>query len=452
MGDTMMKKHACLMFAVMAATALLAMPAARAQVFTDDFEDADLSGWTEDTAGNWANSSSTPITGTRSLKHNLSGVVGTNYIYASPVYGVSTAATTWRLNMKNGNWDPSTGNRFWFMLMGDDPNPRSANADGYAVGVFNAISLFDSVALVRVTGGTATFVNVVASSLDWGSAQTVGIEVTRDTAGLWELKLDSNGGFDGLVSYGTATDTTYTNTAYMGATFEFTSTRAGQFWVDDVSISQGAAVITTNVLFVGSAASVSEASTSYTITVYKTQASGNVSGQVVLSGTATNGVADDYTIDTTNFVMNGATTSSAFVVSITNDAITEAWETVVLTLANVTGAGISTPSSFTLTLEDDDAPTSSSVIISQYTETDSGTTPKGIEIWNVSGSDISFDNAGNKLDIVYRLNAADPESLLLSRSAHGTLLNGRRLGGGDLRHDARYVTYTFTFNGDDVVI
>jgi hypothetical protein len=448
MGDAMMKKCTRLMFAAVAAAAFLTMPAARAQVFSDDFEDADLSGWTEDTAGNWANSASTPITGTRSLKHNLSGVVGTNYIHASPVYGVNTAATTWRLNMKNGNWDPSTANRFWFMLMSDEPDPRSATADGYAVGVFNAISLFDSVALVRVTGGTATFVNVVASSVDWGSAQTVGLEVTRDTAGLWELKVDSNGGYDGLVSYGTATDTTYTNTAYIGASFEFTSTRAGQFWVDDVSISQGAAAITTNVLFAGSAASVSEDSTSYTVTVYKTQSSGNVAGQVALSGTATNGVSDDYTINTTNFVLNGATTAATFVVTINDDAVTESSETILLTLANVVGAGVAAPSTFTLTLQDDDAPTSTSLVISQYTETDSGTTPKGIEVWNVSGADITFDSGANAMRVLVGVNGA---TLTTSATiSAGTLVSGDVwvIGTSDMSPDT---TVGFTFNGDDAV-
>jgi len=34
----------------------------------------------------------------------------------------------------------------------------------------------------------------------------------------------------------------------------------------------------------------------------------------------------------------------------------------------------------------------SDIIISQYIETDSGTTPKGIEVWNVSDSSIDFSS------------------------------------------------------------
>ena len=37
----------------------------------------------------------------------------------------------------------------------------------------------------------------------------------------------------------------------------------------------------------------------------------------------------------------------------------------------------------------------SDVIISQYIETNSGSTPKGVEIFNVSGADITFSPANN---------------------------------------------------------
>ena len=41
---------------------------------------------------------------------------------------------------------------------------------------------------------------IVTSSLDWGSSDSVGIRVTRSTSGEWELLIDSDGGFDSLVS------------------------------------------------------------------------------------------------------------------------------------------------------------------------------------------------------------------------------------------------------------
>jgi hypothetical protein len=89
--------------------------------------------------------------------------------------------------------------------------------------------------------------------------------------------------------------------------------------------------VPTNVQFTSSAASAAESIGTYTVTVYKTLADGNVSGNVALSGTATEGGGADYTVDTTNFTMNGATTSATFVVTVNDDAVVESGETVVLT-------------------------------------------------------------------------------------------------------------------------
>jgi len=217
--------------------------------------------------------------------------------------------------------------------------------------------------------------------------------------------------------------------------------------IDDVllrGINSGP--IPTNVQFTASSASVDESSGSYTVTVYKSLSEGNVSGQVVLSGSATEGGGSDYTVDTTNFVMNGATTSANFVVTINNDVDAEPAETIILTLAGIVGGDVQSPSAFTLTIAASDNPTA--LLISQYTETDSGSTPKGIEIWNVSGGDITFDSSANRLSV---------EAVLVGTATvtnyveSGTLVDGDVLviGTSDMSPD---VTNTYTFNGDDALI
>lgn len=108
----------------------------------------------------------------------------------------------------------------------------------------------------------------------------------------------------------------------------------------------------TNVQFTASAETVNENVGAYTVTVYKSLSSGNVSGSVTLGGTATLG--SDYSIDTTNFVMNGAVTSAAFVITIIDDSAVESTETITLTLANVVGGTIASPSVFTLSITDND--------------------------------------------------------------------------------------------------
>ena len=205
-------------------------------VFEDDFEDGDLAGWTEGVSGHWTNTTSGAITGTRSLKHNLSSVESTSYLYAQPVYSLSGTQTLWRFNLKGGNWDPSADNRFWVFLAANEADLGGATVDGYAVGV-NLTGSSDTVTLWRVANGAAA-ATIVQSSLDWNAYTTGGIQVSRSAAGVWELQVDANGGFDNLVSAGTGSDTTYTDTSYFGLFFDYTSTRAGYLWMDDVRIWQ----------------------------------------------------------------------------------------------------------------------------------------------------------------------------------------------------------------------
>jgi hypothetical protein len=205
-------------------------------ILEDDFEDGDLVGWTQDSAGNWVNSASGPITGAQSLKHNLSAVAATNYITAQPSYDLSDGTTTWQFRLKNGSWDPSGANYFHVYLMASDTDLTGSTVDGYTVGI-NVTGTDDLVKLWRISNGSVD-ATVLTSALNWDASMTNAIEVTRTTAGEWELKTGTGGSFTAMTSAGTATDTTYTNTATFGLVFECTSTRAGLVWMDDVLIQQ----------------------------------------------------------------------------------------------------------------------------------------------------------------------------------------------------------------------
>mgnify|MGYP001218942974 CR=1 FL=1 len=87
------------------------------------------------------------------------------------------------------------------------------------------------------------------------------------------------------------------------------------------------------------------------------------------------------------------------------------------------------------------------VIISQYIETNSGSIPKGIELWNTSGSTIDF--SVTNLDIEKGTNGATPVSDYLIST--GTLAAGEVIvvGTSDLTPDYEYA---FTFNGDDALV
>jgi hypothetical protein len=95
-------------------------------------------------------------------------------------------------------------------------------------------------------------------------------------------------------------------------------------------------------------------------------------------------------------------------------------------------------------------------IISQYVDTDSGTTPKGIEIWNNTGAALDFSN--NNLVIERYGNGSNSPTTEATISS-GTLNNGEVLviGGSDLStwmsnnyQSVTFINESFFFNGDDL--
>jgi hypothetical protein len=201
----------------------------------DDFENGDLEGW--ENISEWENSVESPIDGTNSLKHNGNGSSAsrdTSYIYASlPVFDPTSDTVVWRFVLKNGNWDPSADNKFWFFLVSSQPELANA-MNGYAVGV-NMSGTTDMLSLWRVANGKPDE-TLIGTSYDWGQNNHQGIEVSHTPVGKWEIKIDTSGSFGQLVSYGNVVEEDYTAANYCGLVFIYTSTRAGQLWMDDVYI------------------------------------------------------------------------------------------------------------------------------------------------------------------------------------------------------------------------
>jgi len=150
----------------------------------------------------------------------------------------------------------------------------------------------------------------------------------------------------------------------------------GNVGIDGVTIAAGSGVVATNVRFFASGATMDEDQGIYEVAIYKTLPEGDVSGEVALSGTATEGAGADYTVDTTNFTMNGTTTSAVVTVTINDDGDSESAETIMLSLANVTGGTASSPSTFTLTINPSDLATHN-IAITPATNGTVSTTPAG---------------------------------------------------------------------------
>lgn len=234
----------------------------------------------------------------------------------------------------------------------------------------------DGIALAKISGGITTLVQFISYE---GSMTGVGGpadgQPSQDVGA-------QNGIIDTLQLAGSGTN--YAAFTWVTGTVSRGVLNVGQ----TISPCGGG---TTNVQFTLASASIGEAGGAYTVTVYKTLASGDVSGSVSLGGTATPGT--DYTIDTTNFTMNGAVTSATFVITITDDAAIESTETVILTIATVDGGNIAAPSVFTLSITDNDvlgpAP-SLNVWINEFHYDNTGTdVDEGVEVAGPAGLDLA---------------------------------------------------------------
>ncbi|RSK41681.1 InlB B-repeat-containing protein [Mangrovimonas spongiae] len=102
----------------------------------------------------------------------------------------------------------------------------------------------------------------------------------------------------------------------------------------------------------------------------------------------------------------------------------------------------------------------SDIIISQYIETDSGSAPKGIEVMNISGSDITF-TTDNSLEVFQGTNGSGCNNIAAAETTSGTLRAGEVWvigtnnlvtyainNGTDLSGTTEY---GFSFNGDDAL-
>ncbi len=199
----------------------------------EDFEDANLQSWLN--TDDWTASEENSITGSYSLKHNLENVNGTSYIsHSLGGLSINEGITTWRFNIKNGNWNPSVSNNFLIYLMSDNFDLTNDYLNAYVVGV-NLDTDDDMIKFWKITEGSSE--QLINSEYLWQDGQTIGIEVIRNETGQWILSYDTNGGFDDLYEAGITEDNSFNKAYYFGTIFNYTSTRAGELWLDDIFVT-----------------------------------------------------------------------------------------------------------------------------------------------------------------------------------------------------------------------
>ncbi|MDX9845890.1 MAG: lamin tail domain-containing protein [Tenuifilaceae bacterium] len=184
----------------------------------------------------WDVSTVSPIDGARSLKHALSGVAGESRLELPlEIENLNDSPMEWSFVMRNGAWDPSPDNTFWFVLASDNTSIQVGDFNGYVLGV-NLAGSDDMLTLWRVDTTDVAHV-LIQSTFDWDEGETVFVRVTRTPSGEWSLWYQSQYRQSAIRLAGRVDDTQHRMVLTCGPTFKYTASRAGEFWLDNLKVS-----------------------------------------------------------------------------------------------------------------------------------------------------------------------------------------------------------------------
>jgi len=199
---------------------------------TDNFSDGDFTAspvWSGDGA-------EFIINGTQQLQLNNT-IAGASYLStASPTSSLNNIE--WRFYIKQ-TFAPSGSNYGRVYLASDQAN-LEGSLNGYYL-QFGEAGTLDAVELFRQSGLTSTSI-ARGTNGQVAASFSIGIKVTRDASGNWNLYVDPAGG----TTYGlqaTGTDNTFITTAYFGVAAVYTASNATKFFFDD--FYNGAIVVDT---------------------------------------------------------------------------------------------------------------------------------------------------------------------------------------------------------------
>lgn len=370
------------------------------QELNDNFDHGNLTNWIENSPGTWSSNLENPINGTNSLKHNLTSEAGAGISYIShntSGLDLKNQDISWQFNLKNGSWDPSTGNKFWVYLTASEYNLDSENINGYAVGV-NFSDTSDLLTLWKITNGNIDSA-IITSSIDWNANETKGIKVKRSSTGRWELLVDNDGDFDNLTTAGTPnTNTDYLFINYFGLHFTYTATRAGLLWLDDVLIESNTPSTEPSLAFDAATSSINESNTSFEtlIPILFSNYQNTVNINVTVNSNST-ADPDDYTLNT-NYLTFNNNDSQDLSLTINNDLDYDN-ETIILDLTTTSGTVTITTSQHTINVIDNDSPVVITEILADPDASNGDANGDGtisssqdefIEIYNSSGAPLDI--------------------------------------------------------------
>jgi hypothetical protein len=202
--------------------ALLFTPLLVAAQITDNFSDSDFSSnprWSGDSIEFTVNTS-------QQLQLNNT-VAGSSYLSTySPTLSLDN--TEWRFYIKQ-SFSPSSSNYGRVYLASDNSNLENP-LNGYYL-QFGESGSLDAVELFRQSGTTSTSIARCANA-QIASSFAIGVKVTRDSSGNWNLYIDATGG-TAYTFASSGNDNTFTTTDYFGVAAIYTSSNSTKFFFDN---------------------------------------------------------------------------------------------------------------------------------------------------------------------------------------------------------------------------
>ena len=200
-------------------------------MFIDDFEDGQFGKW-ENTA-QWSISSSSPVAGKYSLRHNLTGIRSSSFISRKiPVTGFNDGLITWSFKLKNGNWIFGSTEQLCFYLISDKSDIASSN--GYAIGI-NLNGGDNVLKLCRMENGIAVQ-EIVRTDLVWKAGTLLDVEVSHEY-GLWKVRYKEGASANWFPEKTGNEKLLNFSYSYIGFLYKFNTTHGGQIWIDDISMN-----------------------------------------------------------------------------------------------------------------------------------------------------------------------------------------------------------------------
>lgn len=175
----------------------------------------------------WEISTQNAIAGIHSVKHKALEAEGNSTLQLlKDSIDLQQGHFQFRFKLQNGDWNPSSSNNFYIELM--------QNENGYAFGV-NAKGSSDLFSMWKIEDGKIVEL-LMETDFVWKENITADIEIYRTAQGYWEVVIRDNE--KQVLGSGNTFNNTFTKLNKLVLAFEFTKSRAGLLWFDDLCIAK----------------------------------------------------------------------------------------------------------------------------------------------------------------------------------------------------------------------